>query len=63
MLAKIKEVPVLMVTTLVILTIFCLAMGVMLIPAIRTPVFDMARDAILVGTDYARLVFEKAGLQ
>lgn len=63
MLAKIKEAPALMVTTLVILTIFCLAMGVMLIPAIRTPVFDMARDAILVGTDYARLVFEKAGLQ
>ncbi|MEO0083497.1 MAG: proton-conducting transporter membrane subunit [candidate division WOR-3 bacterium] len=63
MLAKIKEVPALMILTLLILSALCLLMGLMLIPQLRTPILDLAQKAVLVGSDYARIVFTRAGLQ
>lgn len=63
MLAKIKEVPALMIITLLILSALCLLMGLMLVPSIRTPLLEMAKNAVLVGGDYARTVFERAGVQ
>jgi multicomponent Na+:H+ antiporter subunit D len=59
-LQKIKEAPALMQLTLIILSLLCVVMGMMLIPSIRTPILDMAQNAILTGTDYAKIVFEKA---
>ena len=59
-LQKIKEVPVLMAATLIILSILCLGMGILLVPSIRVAVLDSAQNAILVGTEYAKIVFEKA---
>ncbi|MCX7785790.1 MAG: proton-conducting transporter membrane subunit [candidate division WOR-3 bacterium] len=59
-LAKIKEVPITMTATLIILTALCVSMGIMLIPSIRQIVLDSAQNAILIGTDYAKIVFERA---
>ncbi len=62
-LTKIKEVPAFMATTLVILSILCVIMAVLLLPGLREYTLDMARDAVLRGTEYAQMVFTKAGLQ
>lgn len=62
-LQKIKEVPVFMAMTLIILSVLCIFMGIFLVPSIRTTMLDMAQKAILTGTDYARIVFERAGVQ
>jgi multicomponent Na+:H+ antiporter subunit D len=61
-LAKIKEVPKSMAATLIILSILCVIMGALLIPSIRTTMLDFAQNAVLTGTDYARMVFEKGGM-
>lgn len=59
-LSKIREVPISMLVTLIVLTCLCVTMGLLLIPSIRHIVLDSAQNAILVGTDYAKIVFEKA---
>lgn len=61
-LAKVKEAPGFMLTTLVILSVLCVIMGIFLIPGLRVYTLDMARDAVLRGTDYAQMVFSKAGM-
>ena len=58
-LQKIKEAPALMLLPIIILSLFCVVMGMMLIPSIRTPILDMAQNAILTGTEYAKNVFAK----
>lgn len=60
-LAGIKEVPFTMKTSIGILSLLCVVLGLLLIPQVRTTLLDLAKDAVLVGTEYGRIVFEKAG--
>lgn len=62
-LSKIKEVPGLMRVVLIVLAILCIGTAIFLIPGLRERTLDLARDAILRGTDYAQMVFDKAGIQ
>lgn len=61
-LSGIKEVPLSMKTSLAVLSLLCIFMGLLLIPQIRINLLDLAKNAVLVGTEYGRIVFEKAGL-
>ncbi|MCX8014902.1 MAG: hypothetical protein N2748_02680, partial [candidate division WOR-3 bacterium] len=62
LLSEIKEVPKLMAVTMVILAIFCVGMAVLLMPGVRERTLDLGRDAVILGTQYAQVVFSKAGL-
>jgi len=61
-LSGIKEVPFSMKTSLVVLSLLCIFLGLLLVPPIRNNLLDLAKDAVLVGTEYGKIVFEKAGL-
>lgn len=58
-LQKIKEVPVYMALTLLILSILCIGMGIFLLPSIRTFTLEIAQKALIIGTEYAKNVFAK----
>lgn len=62
LLSEIKEVPKFMATTMVVLAVCCVGMAVLLIPVLRERTLDLARDAILLGTQYAQVVFNKVGM-
>ncbi len=62
LLSEIKEVPKFMSTTMVILAVCCVGMAVLLIPPLRERTLDLARDAVLLGTQYAQVVFSKVGM-
>jgi multicomponent Na+:H+ antiporter subunit D len=61
-LSKIREVPIFMASTLIVLAVLSVVMAIFLIPGLRERTLDMARDAVLVGKDYAQMVFSKAGI-
>jgi multicomponent Na+:H+ antiporter subunit D len=62
-LKNIREVPAAMKTSLAILSLLCIFLGLLLVPQIRETVLDLAKNAVLIGTEYGRIVFEKGGLQ
>jgi hypothetical protein len=53
---KIKEVPVLMCISMIILAILSFGMGVLLIPSLREVVLDPAVNVILNGVEYSKTV-------
>jgi len=53
----VKEVPFPMKLSMVILSIICLAGGLLLLPGISEVFLETARDALLAGKEYAALVF------
>jgi len=55
--SHIKEVPFFMKTSMVILAIICLLGGLLLVASISGDLLDIARDAVLIGNDYAAVVF------
>ncbi|MEO0093938.1 MAG: monovalent cation/H+ antiporter subunit D family protein [candidate division WOR-3 bacterium] len=61
-LTGIKEIPLSMKTSLAVLTLLCIVLGLLLLPPVRANILDLAKDAVMVGTEYGRIVFEKAGL-
>ncbi len=57
-LEHVKEVPFSMRISMIILAIFCILMGLLLLPQIKTIVFDPAVKVLMDGIDYGRIVFE-----
>jgi multicomponent Na+:H+ antiporter subunit D len=51
----VKEVPVLMQVSLIVLAVFCVALGLMA-PFLREPIFQGAENVIIGGFDYVRLI-------
>jgi len=51
----VKEVPLLMQLSLIVLAVLCLALG-LLVPFLRVPIFQEAEGVILAGFDYVKLV-------
>lgn len=60
-LSGIKEVPGSMRLPLITLSVFCLLLGVLILPGIRSIFLDLAKNAILSGTDYAKIIFGQGG--
>jgi len=55
---NIKEVPVFMQISLVILTLICIAGGILALPALKTVFLDKAAGVILEGVNYAKVVLK-----
>ena len=55
---SIKEVPLSMRIPMIVLSLICIAGGVLLIPALRNNFLGAATDVLLRGTDYVRVVME-----
>lgn len=53
---EIREVPVLMCTSMVILAVFSIVMGVLLLPQARALLLDPAVNVLMNGLDYSKLV-------
>ena len=51
-LAKIREAPVLMTTSLVILALLCVGMGLVLVPDLRVAILDPAVEALAEGVGH-----------
>ena len=51
----VKEVPLLMQLSMIVLAVLCLALG-LLVPFLRVPIFQEAEGVILAGFDYVKLV-------
>ncbi len=60
-LSEIKEVPLLMKSPLVVLSILCIVLSLLMIPAVRGVFLDLARDTILIGTGYAKIILNQGG--
>ena len=56
-LKDIKEVPFFMKFSMITLAIICVAGGVLLLPGIYDAFLNIAKEAVLAGTDYAKTVF------
>ncbi len=56
-LSNIKEVPIFMKLSMILLAILCLLGGVLLMPNAYSDVLRLARDAVISGKDYASIVF------
>ncbi|MEO0072943.1 MAG: proton-conducting transporter membrane subunit [candidate division WOR-3 bacterium] len=61
-LTTIKEAPVFMQVSLLVLSVLSIASGSLLLPALRTNFLELAQNALLLGTNYAQQVFSKAGI-
>jgi len=55
---QVKEVPVLMQISLVVLALICIGGGILALPAFREVFFDQAIKVILEGANYAALVLK-----
>ncbi len=53
----IKEVPIFMKTSMIILAIICVTGGIFLYPKISGYLLDTARDVLVKGIDYSKMVF------
>jgi len=60
-LSEIKEVPIAMKTPLVVLSLLCIILGILLIPGVRAIFLDLAKDTIILGTGYAKIVLGQGG--
>ena len=56
---KVKEAPVFMCISMVLLAILCVGMGLLLLPGIREGLLDKAADVLTGGTDYTDIVLGK----
>jgi len=54
----VKEVPFFMKLSMIILAVICLAGGLLLMPVVFGDFLGVAKDAVLVGKDYANIIFE-----
>jgi multicomponent Na+:H+ antiporter subunit D len=55
-LSKVKEVPLTMKTSMVILSLICIIGGLLILPGIREQLLQPATDVLVRGTDYAKIV-------
>ena len=60
--AQVREVPLVMQCSMVLLAVLCLAMGLLLVPGLREAVLEPARDALFQGVKgYQEVVFGLLG--
>lgn len=56
---KVREAPVFMCVSMVLLALLCVGMGLLLLPGVKDGLLDRAADAVTGGTDYSGLVLGK----